>query len=151
MSSSSCTVLSQHLADEYTFICARLWGLHWRLLALRLSCIRPEQKMKRKERSHGTIIIIIIIITQRPPAKMGIPWQFLSRLVFLSSGFSTVCAGPFCYELSSPVQLIFVLLLHGLTDVELGGLAVSEAEILYFVAVARDGCACRPQQRHGRQ
>ena len=54
LSSSSRTAFSQHLAHDF----ARLWGLHWRLTAWRLLCIRPYQK----ERSHGIIIIIIIII-----------------------------------------------------------------------------------------
>ena len=36
-----------------------------------------------------------------------------------------MCASPVC-------QFISVLQLHGLTYVELGGLAVSEVEILFF-------------------
>ena len=49
-------------------ICAQLWRLHWRLPTLRtVVCLPRPQNIKRKERSHGIIIIIsdmiIIIVT----------------------------------------------------------------------------------------
>ena len=52
-------------------------GLHWRLPAGDSCVSRPDQKERR---SHG--------ITQRPLAKLRIPWLFLSSGFFLAPPFS---------------------------------------------------------------